>query len=154
MPKIIKNKAVVEDNWTLLAKDAESVSETDNTVLPLSLWLQQDNRATLAVWLDSDESTTDIDTELTGIPLIAINFPAFADGRGFSFARELREKGYEGEVRAVGGFMRDQLYYLSRSGFNSFASDSIDLDAALNSLDDFSVNYQAATDQAKPSFLQ
>lgn len=154
MPKIIKDKAVVDDNWEILAKDSESYADNAHAVLPLSLWLKQDNRSSLAVWLDSDESAADIDTDLQSIPLIAVNFPAFADGRGFSFARELRDKGYKGEIRAIGAYMRDQLYYLNRCGFTSFASDAIDLEAALNSFNDFTVNYQASTDQSKPVFTR
>ena len=90
---------------------------------------------------------------LDDIPLILINFPAFMDGRGFSYARELRERGYTGELRAVGHFIRDQLTYLARCGFNAFQmADDSQLEDALHSLDDLSEYYQAATDQPLPLF--
>lgn len=156
--KIIKDGAVVDDNWQLLAKDVTSIP-AGQAILPYSLWLaNQDQLPTdgsLGIWLDSDESAALIADSLDSFAVIAINFPAFADGRGFSYARELRETHhYTGELRAVGGFMRDQLYYLQRCGFNAFALQEGDLNAALESFNDFSDAYQAAVDQPAPLFVR
>jgi uncharacterized protein (DUF934 family) len=60
---------------------------------------------------------------LDRIQLIEINFPSFADGRGYSAARILREAGYRGELRAVGEVLVDQLSHMRRCGFDSFAPD-------------------------------
>ena len=82
-----------------------------------------------------------------------VNFPVFTDGRGFSYARELRERGLRGELRAGGHFIRDQLTYLQRCGFNAFQmADEAELEAALASLADFSEHYQASIDQPLPLF--
>ena len=91
---------------------------------------------------------------LLDLPLIAINFPKFADGRGFSAASLIRERyNYSGEIRAVGGFIRDQLYLLSRCGFNAFKfSEDTDLSEVAKSLEDFSETYQVSADQEKPLF--
>ncbi len=90
---------------------------------------------------------------LEQIELIVINFPAFTDGRGFSYARHLRERGYRGELRAGGHFIRDQLTYLRRCGFDAFQmADEPDLEAVLESLSDFTEFYQAADDQPLPLF--
>ena len=86
--------------------------------------------------------------------LIAINFPGFMDGRGFSVARLLRERyGFTGELRASGGVIRDQLCYLQRCGFSSFDLDAdINIEAAVESLNDFSEGYQISVDLPTPLF--
>ncbi len=50
--------------------------------------------------------------------LVAIDFPSFSDGRGFTLARLLREKGYKGRLRAVGGLIADQYAMARRVGFD------------------------------------
>jgi uncharacterized protein (DUF934 family) len=66
----------------------------------------------------------------------------------------IRERyNYSGELRAIGGFIRDQLYLLKRCGFNAFQfSDEIELSDAAESLKDFSENYQVSVDQENPLF--
>ena len=79
------------------------------------------------------------------LPVIAIDFPLFMDGRGFSYGRTLREHfGYKGEVRAIGQFIRDQLYYLSRCGFDAYAIETTEPEKAIESLNDFSSSYSAS----------
>lgn len=154
--KIIKDDLIVEDNWTVLAKDAENVPE-GAVIVPYNLWQEQKDqltdRGSLGVWLDSDESPKLIADDLDQFELIAINFPVFTDGRGFTYGRELREQhGYTNEIRAIGDFMRDQLFYLRRCGFNAFALENTSIEAALDSLSVFSDSYQAAIDQPEPRF--
>lgn len=69
--------------------------------------------------------TTEQDHELLlpwldRLQLIAIEFPVFRDGRGFSQARLLRRAGFKGELRAVGAVARDRLAYLESCGFDAF----------------------------------
>ena len=151
MPNIIKDNSVIEAQWTLIAKDAEAAPE-GKAILPLRLWLETTNRNKFGLWLDSDEAPEHIEADVSELEVIAINFPAFADGRGFSYGRELREKGFKGELRAIGGFMRDQLFFLKRCGFNAFELTNNDQQKALDSLTDFTHCYQAATDQEQPLF--
>jgi uncharacterized protein (DUF934 family) len=83
-----------------------------------------------------------------------VNFPKFADGRGYSTARLLRERyGYHGEIRAIGDVLHDQLFFMKRCGFDAYAvrADK-DIEAALAGFDDFSDAYQAAVDQPQPLF--
>ncbi|WP_339337818.1 DUF934 domain-containing protein [uncultured Oceanicoccus sp.] len=154
--KIIKDGAVVEDQWQVLDTEATEVPE-GAVIVPLSLWTQQKDalaqRDQLGIWLNSDESPQLIADSLANFAVIAINFPAFADGRGFTYGRELREQHqYQGEIRAIGEFIRDQLFFLKRCGFNAFALDGVDLNKALDSFADFSDAYQAAIDQPEPLF--
>lgn len=51
-------------------------------------------------------------------PLVGIDFPSFSDGRGFTLARLLREKGFRGRLRAVGGLIADQYAMARRVGFD------------------------------------
>lgn len=136
-----------------LIKDGVLVEESGPEVLDLEQWLEMEDRATRAVMLEPGETLAPLLEHLDEIPLVLVNFPTFMDGRGFSYGRELREHGYRGELRAVGHFMRDQLTYLARCGFNAFQmEDESELEDALASLADFSEYYQASVDQPLPLF--
>jgi uncharacterized protein (DUF934 family) len=154
--KIIKGREVVEDSWQVVEKDATTIPD-GQVIIPAELWLSQrealTGRSQIGVWLDCDQSPKLIAEDLAQFDIVACNFPAFTDGRGFTYGRELREQhGYQGEVRAIGDFMRDQLFYLQRCGFDAFAIENTDIDDAVNSLSDFSDSYQAAIDQPQPRF--
>ena len=162
MPKIIKNGAVIDDCWQVMPilKDEKTVPDPIevNTLIPLSVWLEQKDqlrrRDDIGVWLNSDDAVELLADDLPQLPLVAIYFPSFTDGRGFSSSRLLRERyGYTGEIRAIGYVLRDQLCYLKRCGFNAFVlQPDVDLSAALASLEDFTESYQASTDQKHPLF--
>ncbi len=163
MPKLIKDGAIVENIWTLMAKpDTDAASAevaAGNIIVPLSVWLAQKNqlqsRNDIGVWLDSDETAEQIGDDAKKLPLIAVNFPLFMDGRAFSTAKLLRERyGFTGELRAVGNLIRDQLCYLRRCGVNAFAfsNPDIKLEEAVKSLNDFNEYYQASVDQPLPLF--
>jgi len=163
--ELIIDGAVTENEWRLLPQDdgetaitAASLA-TGKVILPYAIWkaLKGDlsgRRAEIGVWLDSDETADLIGRDAKDLPLIAVHFPAFADGRGFTAGRLLRERyGFGGELRAVGAFMRDQLTYLRRCGFNAFAYEGEQpLAGLLDSLQDFSDSYQAGLDQPLPLF--
>jgi uncharacterized protein (DUF934 family) len=158
MPQILKNTEVVSDNWILLDETAESLP-TGNVLLSYEQWQNfadqlSNHSGSLGVWLEGHAEIEQIIEPLLDLPLIAINFPKFADGRGFSSARLIRERyNYSGELRAIGGFIRDQLYLLKRCGFNAFQfSDENELSDAAESLKDFSENYQVSVDQENPLF--
>jgi uncharacterized protein (DUF934 family) len=108
----------------------------------------------LGIWIDSDEEVEDIGEKANMFPVIAINFPSFTDGRGFTAGRLLRERyGYNGQLRAIGHVIRDQLFYLKRCGFDAFQlREGTDLEEALKSLNDFSVTYQGDADDPNPLF--
>ncbi|MBU6448783.1 MAG: DUF934 domain-containing protein [Rhodospirillales bacterium] len=58
---------------------------------------------------------------LAGLAVIAVEFPKFRDGRGFTTARALRERHfYKGDLRATGHFLPDQFAFLIACGFTSF----------------------------------
>lgn len=154
---VIKHGELVSDAWQLLREIPEAGLPDGPVIVPISYWLEHRDslraRGDVAVWLASDQPPHPIADDLDSLPLIAIDFPIFTDGRGFSYGRTLREHyKYKGEVRAIGEFIRDQLYYLSRCGFDAYALTTSDPAAALASLRDFSDGYQAAIDQNQPYF--
>ena len=155
--RIIKDGAVVENTWQVLREIPETGLPAGQIIVPLDYWLS--NRDTLlqrgqvGVWLGSEQPPAPLAEDLDKLPVIAVDFPLFTDGRGFSYGRTLREQlGYTGEVRAIGQFIRDQMYYLSRCGFNAYAIETADPEKAVDSLDDFSDSYSAGVDQPLPWF--
>ena len=153
---IILDGVITEDLWTVVEKDANEIPDGP-CIIPQGVWNSSKsslaNRKDIGVWLDSDESPQLIVNDLEKFAIVAINFGGFMDGRGFSYARELREAHhFKGEIRAIGNFIRDQLFYLKRCGFNSFALKDTDQEAALASLEVFSDSYQAGIDQPIPLF--
>jgi len=161
MQRIIKNGEVIDERWHLLPVDAtlDGISNSDDLIVPLGLWLESSHALKvrdggLGVWLQSHEQIEDIVDDLKYFQVIALDFPAFTDGRHFSSARLLRERyGYQGEIRAIGDVLRDQLFFMQRCGFDAFAvrpdRDPYD---ALKGLSDFSVTYQTGVDQPLPLF--
>ena len=155
MRNIIKNGQVTADEWLLLRED-EGLWPAQDVVVPLEAWLSarlvHSHRA--APWLAPDADMAILLPHLAGASLIAIDFPAFTDGRGYSLARLLRERyGYSGELRAIGDVLQDQLYYLHQSGFDSFAiREDRDAAQALAALQDFSDGYQVSWRRAEPLF--
>lgn len=162
MPKLIKDRKIIDDSWEILGLDGidlEMNIPAGQVIIPLALWNAQkeklsDRISTLGVWLNSDQFAEDIGDDCTQLPVIALNFPTFMDGRSFTTARLLRERyNYPGEIRAIGHVIRDQLFYLKRCGFNSFyLGEEVDLESALESLNDFSEFYQPAADEKTPLF--
>jgi uncharacterized protein (DUF934 family) len=164
MSRIIKNGRIVDDGWQTLkladGQPPESVILTsDPVLLPLAVWLARKGEilarhTPVGVWLDSNEGPEAIAGDLGHFAVIGVNFPKFADGRGFSTARLLRERyAYRGEIRAIGDVLQDLLYFMKRCGIDAYAvrADK-DIDAALASLNVFSESYQAAVDQPLPLF--
>jgi len=88
-------------------------------VLSLADFLASDNAA--AVRIEPGEDARALLPYLGRVALIEVNFPAYGDGRGYSSARILREAGYQGELRATGDVLLDQLSHMKRCGFDAFA---------------------------------
>ena len=121
----------------------------DERIVPLAQW-----KGEPGVLLGTADDPAAIAADLDRISTIVIEFPQFTDGRGYSTARLLRERyGFKGEIRAAGEVLRDNLFYLSRCGFDSFVlSDQSKLDEALSGLSDFSDGYQASVERPQPLF--
>ena len=160
---IIKNQAIVADDWVLLRLNeqecAESVAIPEGKVIvPLQVWLAQHEtllqRAEVGVWLASDERPEKLKEDIHKFSVIAVDFPKFSDGRGYSIAYNLRARlGYEGELRAIGDVLRDQLFYMQRVGFDAFAPrPDRSIEDTLKGLTDFSEVYQTSINEKLPLF--
>lgn len=163
MQKLISKDAVMDNQWTLLkvATGPEILQAVPgrNFIVPFKFWKLyreelNDYGGNIAIWLNSDEDISEIGNALHSLPLIALNFPVFSDGRSYTNARELRQRyEYKGEVRAIGDVLRDQLYYMAQCGFDSFElRNDQNADLCLNAFEDFSTNYQATIAEPTPLF--
>ena len=154
--QIIRNRAIVDDDFVHVPDDAELPNGKPIVTLARYVGAREELLArysSLGVRVGSDKLPTDI-PDLTRLALIAIEFPRFTDGRGYSIARQLRDRyRFTGELRAVGWVLRDQLFYLERCGFNAFElKPGKPLESALEAFGEFSVTYQAAADDKRPIY--
>jgi len=163
MATLIKEQRIVADSWRLLRRGPQGelpeAPAQGDVIVPLTLW-QERRDAFLAypgrigVWLDANEGPEAIAGDLQRFAIIAVNFPKFGDGRGYSIARLLRERyGYKGELRAIGDVLHDFLYFMKQCGFDSFVlRDDQDPQEALGALETFSEGYQTSVLRPVPLF--
>jgi len=168
MADIIKERRIQEDAWKVVTPvDGEAPFDVCLPVgpllVPLAVWKakksclihrEYEHGTPLGIWLGPGDNVEEIAADVDDFTVIAVHFPKFADGRGYSTARLLRERyGYDGELRAFGDIGRDQIFLLHRVGFNSFMlGEGRDAEAALAAFDDFPEAYQAGVDQPIPLF--
>lgn len=128
MSVLIRDGRISEDIWQLLPEggegDAAPLPAAGRILLPLPRWLEESRnpqRAACGVWLQPHEDPELLVPDLPALPVIALRFPVFTDGRAYSQARLLRQRhGFRGELRAVGDVLRDQLSAMARCGFDAF----------------------------------
>lgn len=115
-----------DDDWTH-GETAEALTGNRRVILPLKIFLELDDqtraaeRERIGVALAPGEALDAIVPYLADLPLVALAFPAFNDGRSFSKAELLRGRhGYKGTVRAFGQVLVDQLPHMLRVGFDAF----------------------------------
>ena len=122
----------------------------DEPAVTLDAFLAGQAEAT-AVRLEAGDDARTLLPHLARLALIEVSFPSYRDGRGYSAARVLREAGYQGELRAAGDVLVDQLPFMRRCGFDSFAPEApIDPHTLARSLDRYADHYQPAADGAVP----
>ena len=163
--QLIKDQKIVDDTWqriTEITTDA-NLPKGDvpgsNIIVPFAYWLENkeslvNKDGMLGVCIDGDVDIQDVVKDIEHFDLIALDFPAFPDGRSYSHARLLRDRyNFEGELRAVGDILRDQLFFMQRCGINSFQlREDKDIQDALNAFNELSVKYQTAADGAEPVY--
>ena len=164
MPKLLKDKRIVDNSWQVLAKDFTGALPDAPCFVPLDYWLANkenlQNPGAIGVWLDAEQEPEEIAGDIEKLQHLAVNFPTFMDGRGFSIARLIRDRyQFSGELRAIGQIIPDQLFYLSRCGFDAFCVDALALDSEAeesHNLEDylatFSITYQACVNEQQPLF--
>ena len=121
----------------------------DHGTVTVDSFLDQSNAT--AVRIEPGDDARALLPHLGRIALVEVNFPVFGDGRGYSAARILREAGYQGELRAVGEVLIDQLAFMRRCGFDAFAPDTpLDADDAKAAFARWDNVYQHAADRRRP----
>lgn len=154
--EVVKNGQIVVDPVQHLGTEDEIPADGRFSV-PLERWkvdeatLRASGRAGLR--LHGDDDLAEALAFLTDADHIALEFPKFADGRCYSFARLLRDRhDYRGELRATGEVLRDQLFYMLRCGIDVFEVAEHHRQSALDAFEDFSVTYQTAADGRAPVY--
>jgi uncharacterized protein (DUF934 family) len=160
--RVIRHGRVEPDAWRFVGlaegEDLEALPH-GAIVVPLAVWKAQRDALLarlepLGVWLEPHDEPSEIAADLPRLALVAVRFPKFTDGRGYSTASLLRRRyRYAGELRAFGDIGRDQLFYLARVGFDSYRlPEHRDPEAALAAFGDFSLRYQGSVDDPVPLF--
>lgn len=162
--KVVLFKLTGEQTVTEAQVANTVIPETGNVIVPLSVFIARQQalkgriaQGEIGVWLATHElleTLTQAQADLNHLPIIAIFVERFADGRIFSLGNLLRTRyGFKNELRAFGDVLRDQLFFLKRSGFTSFVirADRSAQDA-IASLNDFTQPYQGAVDEPRPVF--
>jgi uncharacterized protein (DUF934 family) len=162
MPKLIKGDAVVQDDWVVLPEAARpaDAAALANVIVPLALWqaggLALRARNDVGVWLAPADDPALLADDVGRLPVIAVQFPKFGDGRGFSTARLLRDRhGFKGELRAFGDVFRDQLFFMAECGFDAFMVRSdLDPDKEIAGLQVFQRTYTHSARTPRPWFRE
>lgn len=158
--RVIKDNRIIEDEWQRL-KEIDVVDElpAGKVIMPFAYWRANRDRLIAqnkkyAVCINGDVETEEVVKDIDHFEMIALDFPAFTDGRSYSHARLLRERyGYTGELRAVGDVLRDQLFFMQRCGIDSYqVREDKNIEDALKAFTEFSVKYQTAADRVQPVY--
>ena len=156
--QIIRDRRIVNDHWQHVP-DSDGMPEglvppRGDIIVSIQRWqLQRDallaRGSELGLRLCGTDDVEAVAADLHRFRVIALEFAAFTDGQGYSQARLLRERyNYAGEIRAVGEFISDQMFFLERSGVNAFEiPPGEDLGRALRAFSEMSVTYQPAADR-------
>lgn len=155
---LIKNGAEIANNWTFVPDGAVLPEEGGSFSVSLARFLalkhgQENGPLPDGVRLSPADDAAELEPYLSELALIEIDFPRYTDGRGYSQAQLLRRRfGFTGELRAVGHVLRDQIFYMNRSGIDAYETRRAGLSKVQEALSEISVVYQPASDAAIPAF--
>lgn len=125
MTKLWTETGFVDNDPYVIETETETAGEGQKPILPLAEFLahaEASNEGGLAVLIKPADDVRDLAPYIDRIALVAVEFPAFNDGRGYSHASLLRDRlNYEGDVRAVGDVLIDSIPLMLRCGISSFA---------------------------------
>lgn len=163
MATIIKHRKIAIDPWRPFEPGADGslppIPARGDIIVPLAVWSKRrdallERSGRVGVSLNGDNEPADIAGDLRHFGVVAVNFPKFTDGRGYSLARLLRERyGYSGELRATGDIFRDHLFFLAGCGFDAFAlREGENPQEALAGFGVFNDAYQTSVERPLPLF--
>ena len=157
MPRrLLRDGRIVDDDWSYVGEAADSAPAA--LILPFAQWQSERDAwiargGRLGVVLQPAHRVEALAPDIARFALIAAEFPGPSEGRGYSQAR-VRDNEIRRQLRATGCGWYDQLFFMARSGFNSFELPDADIEAAGAALSTFSWAYQPANDAGLPLKLQ
>ena len=162
--KVVMFKLTGDNSPTPEQVDKTKFSNSGNVILPMKVFLKHKiqlqtrlKNKEIGIWIDTHEEIESFIEEIEDInafPIFAIRVGKFADGRIFSIGSQLRTKfKYKNILRAFGDVLRDQLFFLKRTGFDSYLiREDRNANDALNALKDFTLPYQGAINDPMPAW--
>lgn len=149
--QLIKKGEFVSDSFVTVEDDAELPE--GSIIVSLERWQAErdtlsERNTPLGVRLKSGQEPSVIADDLDKFVIVALEFPAYRNGRAYSYARLLRERyGFKGEIRAVGNVLRDQFQYMIRVGFDALeVEDNITPEIYKRAVGTFTHAYQPGAD--------
>jgi uncharacterized protein (DUF934 family) len=156
---LLRDTGIVADRFVAVGDD-EPLPAGTPVLVSLERWRAErqtllGRNTEIGVRLKSEQPAEEIAADLDRIALVAVEFFKYRDGRGFSTARELRERfNYQGEIRAFGHVIADQYAFLRRCGFNSVEiADAAKVDTWVAALDKITIAYQPDFDSERGTSL-
>lgn len=162
--KVVMFKLTGDDSPTPEQVNNTKFPDSGNVILPMKVFLKHKaqlqtrlKNKEIGIWIDTHEEIESFIEEIKDInafPILAIRVGKFADGRIFSIGSQLRTKfKYKNILRAFGDVLRDQLFFLKRTGFDSYLiREDRNANDALNALKDFTLPYQGAVNDPMPAW--
>jgi uncharacterized protein (DUF934 family) len=144
---LINLSGIHSEDYAALADDAAPQAGA-NILVPLARFIEDtaafESAGSVGVIVPTETPYADLEAVADKVAFVAINFPAFGDGRGFSLAVRLRKDfGFKGEIRAIGHVIPDQALFLLRAGFDTVEAPEEREEAFKTALKRFGAFYQA-----------
>jgi len=144
---LLKNNTLIADTWVHAGAN-DALPATGDVIVPFARLLGEfdalaKRAGKLGVTFGNADRAEALSTFLPRLSLIQLPFPAFSDGRAYSIARQLRDFGFRGELRATGNVLPDQLQFMLQVGFDTFdIGERFPLSAWQNASKQMSLAYQ------------
>jgi uncharacterized protein (DUF934 family) len=150
MASLIRLRTDADKTWKNITSD-DPLPQQEAVIVPLarlSEALAANNLTGIGVLIEPGEDVSALAEHLSRIGIVALSFPTFRDGRNYSSARILREElGYQGEIRAVGDVLVDQLHFMVRTGIDALQlHPDVKLKSAQAALERWRHVYQKSSD--------
>lgn len=156
---LLEGNKIVADRFVAVADD-EALPDGTPVLVSLERWKAErasllGRNTELAVRLKSEQPAEELAGDLDRISLVAVEFFKYRDGRGFTTARELRERfAYKGDIRALGHVIADQYAFLRRCGFTQVEiADTAKVETWVAALDQITIAYQPDFDSGRGTAL-
>ncbi len=159
---ILRDGEISSDDWTVIEDGRTEIEAGGGKVIvTLARWRAEREallarHAAVGVLVPNTADIEAVYPEIADRAVVALQFPAFADGRALSQAVVLRKRlGFRGELRAVGDVIRDLVFWLGRCGFDCIVPrKDQNLQACREALREITVAYQAAADGHTPVWVR